>query len=572
MLLSCQKVKKVFGEQVVLNGVDLDIHRGDRIGLVGRNGSGKSTLANILSGNLEYDEGQIITPGQHVSIGYLRQTETQPELILQMINGETEMNGDFQRLASHLGMNQIKNWSGERLLNLSGGEKTKLALSKIWASQPDLIILDEPTNHLDYQGVTYLISELVRYQGAAIIISHDRYFLDRTVSQIAELEKGMVRMYMGNYSSYRETKQKERESQWHIYQSQQKQQMEIDAAVARLKNWSEKGHRESRQKGGGMQGGKEYYRKKAQKHDQAVKSQIKRLEKMRKEGLERPGKEQQVNFRLNALEKGGRRLLEADGISKSYGEQLLFQDSSFFINRGEKIGILGPNGCGKTTLVKTILGQESLDAGTLFLSKTARLAYVSQELPQDEKATFHEMIKDWTRDDQKSIYQLLITLGIAYDRLQVPMGALSRGERMKIAMGIAIMGQYDLLILDEPTNHLDVHSRVALEESLQQFPGCILLVSHDRYLLEQICNSMLVFEQQKITRIEGNSVPADLIEDDPDSASVTSNQERLVLETRIARVLGQISQCKPGEPNYIALDNEYRELMQRKKELPQEIP
>ncbi|MDD2247965.1 MAG: ABC-F family ATP-binding cassette domain-containing protein [Proteiniphilum sp.] len=571
MLLSCQKVKKVFGDLIVLNGIDLDICRGDRIGLVGRNGTGKSTLANIINGNLAYDEGQIITSRQHVSIGYLRQTEAQPEFMVQVINSEIGMNGEFQRLASHLGMNQINNWSGERLFNMSGGEKTKLALASVWASQPDLIILDEPTNHMDYQGVAYLISELARYQGAAIIISHDRYFLDRTVSQIAELENGMVRMYTGNYSAYRQARQKERESQWRIYQSQQKEQTEIDTAIDQLKNWSAKAHRESRKKGEGLQGGKEYYRKKAKKRDQAVKSQIKRLEKMRQKSLERPAKEQPVNFILNAWGKGGRRLLEADGISKSYGERLLFRDSSFFINRGEKIGILGPNGCGKTTLVKIILGQETLDTGTIFLSSAARIAYVSQELPQGEKGTLQELIKDWTRDDQKSIFQFLITIGIAYDRLQVSMGELSRGERMKIAMGLAIMGQYDLLILDEPTNHLDVHSREALEESLRQFPGSILLITHDRYFLEQICDGMLVFEQQRIMRIEGNSAKKQFAETRADSVKTSNDEETLVLETRISWVLGQLNRYKPGDPKYTALDKEYSELIQRKNALSKQL-
>ena len=571
MLLSCRDIKKSFGDRLVLNGVALDIGLGDRIGLVGRNGTGKTTLANILTGYLDHDAGSLITSCQTINIGYLRQGETQLEPLLNELNNESRVNGEFQRLTSHLGIISVKEWSEERLQTLSGGEKTKLALAAVLASQPQLLILDEPTNHLDYQGIDYLVSELAGYRGAAIIISHDRYFLDQTVSQIAEIEKGLIRLYPGNYTAYRAAKQKERENQQHTYEAQQKQQKQIEAAISQLKTWSDKAHRESRQKAQGMQGGKEYYRKKAKKRDQAIKSQIKRLEKMRQKGIERPAKEVSVSFNLQAWEKGGRRLLQAEDISKSYGELLLFKDSSFYVNRGEKVGIIGPNGCGKTTLVRNILGQERLDTGQVFLSQAAKIAYVSQELPQGEKGSLKEKIGQWPLETQKRTIQLFINLGLTYDRLHVALGELSRGERMKIAIGLAIMGEYDLLILDEPTNHLDIFSREALEESLVQFPGTILLISHDRYLLERVCRQMLVFDQCKIKRIEGNlegyrDRQRDL-EAGPDWEKARSDEEKLLLETRISRVLSELSLIKPDAPDYQALDREYHELIRRRNEL-----
>jgi len=571
MLISCRGVKKSFREKMVLNGANLDICQGDRIGLVGRNGSGKTTLANILTGNIDYDEGQITAVGRRINIGYLRQAESQTDFVLYGLDNETEVNREFQRHASHLGMNRVMQWSDQRRQSLSGGEKTKLALAKVWASQPDIIILDEPTNHMDYQGVNYLTSELSRYQGAAIIISHDRYFLDQTVSKIAEIEKGIITIYPGNYSWYREARQKERESKLHTYQSQQKQQQEIEAKIAQLKGWSDKAHRESRIKGQGM-GGKEYFRKKAKKRDQAVKSQIRRLENMRQQGVVRPEKDLQVKFDFNGREKGGRRLLEATSISKAYGGLQLFANSSFYINRGEKIGILGPNGCGKTTLLKIILGQETLDAGSIFLSPSARLAYVSQDLPQDEKESLKGLVRDRPREQQKSTFDLLVRLGIAYDRLQVALGNLSRGERMKIAIGLAIMGAYDLLVLDEPTNHLDLYSREALEESLGRFPGTIILISHDRYLLNQVCDHILVFENGSIRRIEGNvSGYLTKKQETPEPHSQKKNsEEKLLLETKISWILGELSRIKPGEPEYLALEQEYQELIKQKNSLNEE--
>ncbi|KUG04376.1 atp-binding protein of abc transporter [hydrocarbon metagenome] len=570
MLLSCRKVKKSFGDSIVLNSVDLDIYRGDRIGLVGRNGAGKTTLANIITGYVDYDEGSITA--YQMNIGYLKQTEAQIEVLFTTSNIDDQVQGEFHRQTSNLGMKRVRDWSSERLHNLSGGEKTKIALATIWASDPDLIILDEPTNHMDYQGVKHLESELARYQGTAIIISHDRYFLDRTVQKIAEIEKGVVRIYPGNYSSYREIKQQEHESQIHSYESQQKEQRKIEGAVSRLKNWSDKAHRESRQKGAGMKGGKEYYRKKAKKRDQSIKSQFKRLENMRQEGIDRPKEERPVKFIMSAMEKRGRRLLEAEGIAKAYDENRLFEDSSFYINRGEKVGILGPNGCGKTTLLKIILGQETLDAGEIFLSSGARVAYVNQELPQGETASLKTRVKEWNLNEQKQMFQLLISLGLDYNHFGIPLKELSRGERMKISMGFVIIGAYDLLIFDEPTNHLDLCSREALERSLLNFPGSILLISHDRYLLENVCDKTLVFDQKRIIRVEGtvsDYLNKKRIEDEfqTDPGRTDLEEEKLLLENRIARVLSELSLLKPGEPAYSVLDDEYRELIRRRNQI-----
>ncbi len=557
MFISCRGIKKSFGDRMVLNGIDLDIGRGDRIGLVGRNGSGKTTLANILTGCLDYDEGSMVTAAEQIKIGYLRQTQAEAGPFSQVVNGE------FQRLTSYLGMNQVQEWSQERLQNLSGGEKTKIALAGILASAPDLLILDEPTNHMDYQGVNFLLAKLAAYRGAVVIISHDRYFLDQTVAQIAEIEKGTITLYQGNYSWYREAREKERQSRQHTYESQKKEQGKIEADIARLKGWSAKAHRESRKKAEGMMGGKEYYRKKAKKRDQAIKSQIKRLEKMQREEIKRPEAETQVKFSLDSRLKGGRRLLEAEHITKTYGDLLVFKDSSFYINRGEKVGILGPNGCGKTTLFKTILGQESLDAGKIFLSPAARVAYVGQELPQNENWSLKQLVRDRTIPDQKNIFRLMVELGIAYDRLNIPLDTVSRGERMKIAIGMAIIDECDLLMLDEPANHLDLYSRESLEESLIRFPGSMLIVSHDRCLLEKVCAHMLIFKEHRISRAEGNL--ADYLNIKTSApAKKDREEEKLLLETQISRVISQLSQYKPDDPRFAALDQEYKELIKRR--------
>jgi len=571
MLISCRKLKKSFGGMVVLDSIDLDICPGDRIGIVGRNGSGKTTLANIITGCLEYDGGSVITTRQTMNTGYLKQHNLEPHFFINTSNSKEEQ-GEFRRLTSYLGIKQISEWSDERLKSLSGGEKTKLALAEVWASQPDLVVLDEPTNHMDFSGISYLIAELSIFKGAAVIISHDRYFLDQTVSQIAEMENGRIRLYKGNYSSYWQARQKEREDQLHLYQSSQKEQRKVSAAIKQLKSWSDKAHRESREKGEGI-GGKEYYRKKAKKRDQAVKSQLKRLQRMQEQQIERPLTELPANFNIYTSDKGAGRLLAAEDIAKAYGRLTLFKDSSFYIKRGEKVGLIGPNGCGKTTLVKTILGEEKLDSGRLYLSQTARIAYVGQELPQGEKECFKDLVKDKTAEEQKRIFQLMAGLGIPYDRLNTVLGDLSRGERMKIAIGMAVMNENDLLILDEPTNHLDLFSRQALEESLVEISGTLLVISHDRFFLQQVCDHLLIFDQQKIMRFSGriedylNQKEADKIRVDN-----TAEEELLLLETKISRVLSDISRYKPGDADYAVLDREYAMLIQQRQKLKMNLP
>jgi macrolide transport system ATP-binding/permease protein len=569
MLISCRSLKKSFGERIVLNGIDLDLWEGDRLGLVGSNGAGKTTLADIIAGYQDIDEGSVFMSYQPLNIGYLKQN--QDELFFKDPDFHSQPDGELNRLAGNLGINQIRDWPADRLHNLSGGEKTKLALARILARNPELLILDEPTNHLDYQGVEVLIAELSRYQGTVIIISHDRYFLDRTVSKIGEISRGILKIYPGNYSDYRKIKEKERENQLHRYQSQQKEQLKIEEAIKRLQNWSDKAHRESRKKAS-IAGSKEYYRKKAKKKDRAIKSQIKRLEKLREEQVRPPEKEPTFNFALNHLSRGGRRLLEAKGITKAYGANRLFEDSSFYINRGEKVGIIGPNGCGKTTLLKTILGQEPLDAGELFLSPNVKAAYVSQEFAYDQEKSLKQLIEDWHLEDQKTMFRLLISLGLDYNRFHIPAENLSQGEKMKISTALAIIGEHDLLIFDEPNNHLDIFSRESLQKSLVAFPGSIILISHDRYLLEKVCNHWLVFANRKIVRMEVDLTSAlshsyNIGQMQKTEMNFSSTEDRMLLETQIARVLSQLSLHQPGDPEYADLDEEYKNLLKIKRQL-----
>ncbi|HCX78449.1 MAG TPA: ABC transporter ATP-binding protein, partial [Firmicutes bacterium] len=295
MLLRCIDIEKSFGDLSILKGVSLEIRRGEKIGLVGSNGAGKSTLANIIFGEMAADAGTILRYDQDIRVGYLRQAAAYSLNTLNAVLAERSES--FLETASQMGLNQVARWDEERFQALSGGEKTKLALAQVWTSRPDLLILDEPTNHMDIHGVEWLAEEMKKYQGAALIISHDRWFLDQAVTRIYELEWGKAKEYPGNYSFYRQEKQRQFASQLHRYHTEQKEQRQIEADITRLKQWSAKAHREAGKTDEHL---KEYGRKKAKLRDQQIKSRIKMLERKKSEGTKRPREESRPQFEFEA--------------------------------------------------------------------------------------------------------------------------------------------------------------------------------------------------------------------------------------------------------------------------------
>lgn len=571
LLLKCIDIKKEFKDRIILDNINFHVEMGDRIAVVGNNGAGKTTLANIITGNLNQDSGQLIWHKKNMKIGYLHQSTyyTQGEFNHMVMTSDKIGISDFFHTSKELGVDNIEDYNTLRLENLSGGEKTKLALAKIWAQKPELLILDEPTNHMDYEGVRWLITNIKKYEGTIIIISHDRYFMDQVCNRVIEIEGGIANCYKGNYSAYYTEKKKRYESQLHQYQVQEKNKEAIKKEIIRLKQWSSKGHRDSTKK----EGYKEKYRVRAKKKDKQVKSKIKKIEKLNYEGIEKPQEEQKITFKFNNNSKSNK-VLEANNIGKRFDDKSLFENSSFYIKSREKIGLYGRNGCGKTTLIKAILNEIKLDDGEIYLSPSTKIAYLSQDV--GEMDIDKTVIQFFDIDDYQvrgTLQTLLANMGFTKKMVNTKIKNLSVGEKTRVKIAYMIMMENNVLILDEPTNHLDLHSREMLEKTLGDYQGSIIIVSHDRYLLEKLCDKVLIFEDGKIYRKEDSFKEYMLkLENRDIRCNEKVTEERLIIvENRIAKILGEISLLNVQDERYTILDEEFKLLIQEKKELMQLI-
>ncbi|MHC0035518.1 ribosomal protection-like ABC-F family protein [Pseudoneobacillus sp. C159] len=568
-VIRVKHIQKSFGEKEIFKDINFEIKANDRIGLVGYNGTGKTTLANIITGKLKADSGTVEF-FQSVKMGYLSQTIDYETLDYQKGQYDGD-NQEFYAVASHLGLRKVNQWTNKMYQHLSGGERLKLVLAQIWNHGPNLLILDEPTNHLDLQGINWLIEELKKFKGPVLVISHDRYFLDQTTSMIYELEDGNLFQYPGNYSNYQKEKERRKEIQLHQFLEQQKYKQKIEAQMERLNQWSEKAHRDSTKQGSPSErrqiGFKEYHRKKAKKMDQQISSKMKRLEKeLDRNKLTKPKDEPELGFQFKLDGKRGKRVLECKNLEKSFDNHPLIQQSHFYIKHGEKVGIVGPNGCGKTTFIKMILGLEEPTVGEIWTGKTLRIAYLSQEiLDLDPAKTVMETFGSLTRDQIQLVRTYIANIGLQRDISEKRIAALSLGQRIRIKLVDMLIKDYDILILDEPTNHLDLPSREQLENTLKDFTGTIITVSHDYYFINRICDTLLIFENKQIKRVE-KTLNEYLNPENHDKENNQKNLDLMVIENRISQILGEISLLTPTDPAYQLLDSQFKDLLKAKKE------
>lgn len=566
MLISGYKISFAYSEKTILDETSFVIEEYDRIGIIGPNGAGKTTLAEIIAGYQKCDSGKLEKGRQNLQVSYLKQVTK---------NGDYEevFTGNhisaFLNDTKRLNLDSVLKWNDIRFENMSGGERTKVELARVFNERAQLLILDEPTNNLDQKGIAWLIEQIQRYQGAVIVISHDRYFLDQVVNKIFAIEKQKIQQYDGTYSDYQKEKGRREKAYVNQYEKEKKEQRKVDQQIAKLREWSDKAHRQAG-KGGTLSenrqaGLKEFERLKAKKRDKQVKSREKRLLKLKTEGLEKLKNDNDVILiAKSSSEKLGKVVLEVNGISKSFHDKILFSDVSFYIKRGEKIGVIGDNGVGKSTFIRCLLNQEKVDQGSIFISPSQNVGYLSQDiLDFDDTQTINQLLKKDQTLNQSEARMALAQIGLTNEYIDKKIATLSFGEKMRLKLVLLLLAQSTFLILDEPTNHLDIESRKQLEKMLQAYGGTIFIVSHDRYLIENVCDKMLIFKDGTIKRFESGVQDIQSTQK-LEKSSAFENDKRLI-EFQITKLLSELSQLDVESKMYCELQNKLMKLYEIKK-------
>ena len=482
-LVNLEKISKSYTEKILFDHVTLGINEGDKIGVIGINGTGKSTLLKMISGLEEPDEGNI-TKGKMVRVEYLAQSPVFKDnltILENVIIGKKaeedyrNLEGEAKAMLQKLGIVDY----GGKIDVLSGGQKKRVALVRTLLTPADILVLDEPTNHLDNQMAEWLEEYLNKYQGAFIMVTHDRYFLNKVTNKMIEIDKGNIYTYMANYTTFLQLKA-EREDMEMATERKKKSLYRMDL------EWMMRGARARSTK---------------------QKAHIQRFEELR----DRKGVEKDGNIELNALSKRlGKKTIEIDHISKSFGDLNLINDFSYILLKNDRIGIIGPNGCGKSTLLKIITGNLEPDEGTVDLGETVKTGYFSQENEyMDQSLKVIDYIRDVaeyieTSEGSTSASQMLERFLFTGSMQYSLISKLSGGERRRLYLLKVLMEAPNILILDEPTNDLDIQTLTILEDYLDSFDGIVLTVSHDRYFLDRIVTRIFSFEGNgKLRQFEG---------------------------------------------------------------------
>lgn len=538
-LLKLQDISYEIKDTFLFEHVTATVKQGEVIGIIGRNGAGKSTLLQLIRGML------VPTTGEIKGLQTVKTAFVEQELAhfnrMEITTKETDL---------------LSKWKVPNVpfAALSGGEKLKMRLAEGFSQGVQLLMLDEPTNHLDEQSTNFLIKQVQNYRGTVIVVSHDRYFLDSVATKIWSIEDNRLIEHNGNYSNYMAEREHRRLTQQRAYDKQQKNIERIEAQMQELTAWSQKGHAQSTK----LEGFKEYHRVKAKRLDSQVKSKKKRLEaELEKARVEAVKPEAEIRFSLGTHQRVGKRFLETKNVSLHFNDRVLFKDVNVTAQFGDKIAITGINGSGKTSFLKVILGQLKAE-GRVWLSPAANIGYLSQEvfdLPLEQ--TPEQYFYQETFEERGKVRNLMKNLGFTSTHWTSAIGEMSMGERVKCKLMAYILADKNVLILDEPTNHLDLPSREQLEQTLAQYNGTLLVVSHDRYFLEKVTNSVWEIHAQQIEKKWRKEVKQD-------EGVVTL---RLKLETERQEILGKLSFLTAKDKDYVMLDEKFNELTKRINDL-----
>ena len=525
MILSVNNIDKTFVDNHILKSVSFHLNENDKAALIGVNGCGKTTLLKIIMGLEHADNGEV-TMSKDLSVGYLpqnavldsdrtvyeevlstKQDMVEMEALLEKLQNDMEVSSGEELdmlIAKHtdmlatfedkggyvyksevrgvlLGLGFSEDQLSQSVNTLSGGQKTRVALGKLLLFSPDLIILDEPTNHLDMSSVSWLENYLLNYKKSVFIVSHDRYFLDRIVNKVIEIEAGHATTYDGNYSAYSIKKEMLRNAAMNAYIKQQAQIEHQEAVIEKLRSFNR------------------------EKSIKRAESRVKALEKI--ERLDKPVElNDDMQLTLIPRIESGKDVLAVNGLSKSYGSNRLFENLAFELKRGDHVAIIGDNGTGKTTLLKIINGVESPDCGSYKLGTKVTVGYYDQEhhVLNDDNTIFNEISDAYPGLNNTEIRNVLAAFLFTGEDVFKKIGSLSGGEKGRVSLAKLMLSESNLLILDEPTNHLDITSKEILESALNNYEGTLLYVSHDRYFINRTADRILELKNHSFTEYLGN--------------------------------------------------------------------
>ncbi|RHW31517.1 ABC transporter ATP-binding protein [Neobacillus notoginsengisoli] len=581
ILLQVNQLEKYYGADQILSNIKLELQNRDRAALVGRNGAGKSTLLKIIAGHISHDGGEIIKP-KDVTIGYLaqntglesslsiwdemlkvfepvRQLEfSLRELEMQMANPEVLENpSKYERVLKEYDELQVrfKEMGGYQyeadirsvlhglnfhtfdystsISSLSGGQKTRLALGKLLLGKPDILILDEPTNHLDIETLSWLEQYLQNYSGAILIVSHDRYFLDKVVNHVYELSRRQILKYTGNYSSYLVQKAENFERELKQFEKQQEE-------VAKLQ---------------------EFIQRNLARASTTKRAQSRRKKLERMDLMDRPsGDEKSASFSFDIDRQSGNDVLQADSLAIGY-EEPIAENISFAITKGDSIALVGPNGIGKSTLLKTVIKTLPAFSGKIHYGTNVAIGYYDQEQAnlRSNKRVLNELWDDYPMKNEKEIRTVLGNFLFSGDDVLKPVSTLSGGEKARLALAKLMLQKANFLILDEPTNHLDLDSKEVLENALIDYPGTILFVSHDRYFINRIATKVFELERIGCTEYLG------------DYDYFLEKKQEMIELAEFEKVASEASTQIPVAKNAFYQDKESKRLERQRKRKLEEV-